>query len=53
MLRGKVVGKNYFWRVNFDYRLADNLQITLNYLGRKQGKNNIVHNMRTEARAYF
>lgn len=53
MLRGKVVGINYFWRVNFDYRLDDNLQITLNYLGRKQGANSIVHNMRTEARAYF
>jgi len=53
MLRGKVVGINYFWRVNFDYRLADNLQITLNYLGRKQGADSIVHNMRTEARAYF
>ncbi len=53
MLRGKVVGINYFWRVNFDYRLADNLQITLNYLGRKQSTNRIVHNMRTEARAYF
>ena len=53
MLRGKVVGKNYFWRVNFDYRLAENLQITLNYLGRKQGESKIVHNLRTEARAYF
>jgi hypothetical protein len=53
MLRGKVVGKNYFWRVNFDYRLANNLQLTLNYLGRKQGVGDIVHNMRTEARAYF
>jgi hypothetical protein len=53
LLRGKVVGKNYFWRVNFDYRLADNLQITLNYIGRKQSANKIVHNMRTEARAYF
>jgi hypothetical protein len=53
LLRGKVIGKNYFWRVNFDYRIADNLQITLNYLGRKQGVGKIVHNMRTEARAYF
>ncbi len=53
LLRGKVVGINYFWRVNFDYRLANNLQITLNYLGRKQGESKIIHNMRTEARAYF
>ena len=53
LLRGKVVGINYFWRVNFDYRLANNLQITLNYLGRKQGEGKIIHNMRSEARAYF
>ena len=53
LLRGNVVGKNYFWRVNFDYRLADNLQITVNYLGRKQGNGNIIHSMRSEARAYF
>jgi len=53
MLRGNVIGINYFWRVNFDYRIARNLQITLNYNGRKQGDGNIIHNMRSEARAYF
>jgi hypothetical protein len=53
LLRGKVLGKNYFWRLNFDYRLADNLQITVNYLGRKQGIGSIIHSMRSEARAYF
>jgi len=53
MLRGNVIGINYFWRVNFDYRIARNLQINLNYNGRKQGDGNIVHNMRSEARAYF
>ena len=53
MLRGNVIGNNYFWRVNFDYRIARNLQITLNYNGRKQGVGRIVHNMRSEARAYF
>lgn len=53
MLRGNLIGKNYFWRTNFDYRIAKNLQITLNYTGRKQGNGSIVHNMRSEARAYF
>ncbi|VAX17281.1 hypothetical protein MNBD_IGNAVI01-264, partial [hydrothermal vent metagenome] len=53
MLRGNVIGNNYFWRVNFDYRIAKNLQITLNYNGRRQGEGRIVHNMRSEARAYF
>ncbi len=53
MLRGNIIGNNYFWRVNFDYRIAKNLQVTLNYNGRKQGEGKIIHNMRTEARAYF
>ncbi len=30
MLRGSLIGNNYFWRMNFDYRIAKNLQITLN-----------------------
>jgi len=51
--QGSVIGKNYFWRVNFDYRIASNLQTTLSYDGRLQGGGKIVHTMRAEARAYF
>lgn len=50
---GNQVGKNYYWRVNFDYRLSANLQTTLSYDGRLQGSSKIVHTARAEARAFF
>ena len=50
---GRVVGKNYFARVNFDYRIASFLQITLDYNGRLQGTDRAIHTARAEARAYF
>ncbi|MCZ6701506.1 MAG: hypothetical protein O6940_00530 [Ignavibacteria bacterium] len=50
---GNSLGKNYFWRVNFDYRVASFLQITMNYDGRLQGKSKVIHTARAEARAYF
>jgi len=50
---GNQLGKNYFGRVNFDYRIASFLQITLNYNGRLQGKGRVIHTARAEARAYF
>ncbi|GAB4299585.1 MAG: hypothetical protein Kow0098_26240 [Ignavibacteriaceae bacterium] len=50
---GNLIGKNYIWRVNFDYRLSSNLQSTLSYDGRVQGGGKTVHTMRAEARAYF
>jgi len=53
MLRGNVIGMNYFWRLNLDYRIANNLQIAVNYTGRMLADSDIVHNMRAEARAFF
>jgi len=50
---GNQIGKNYFWRVNFDYKLSSNLQTTVSYDGRLQGSSKSVHTMRAEARAYF
>jgi len=50
---GNALGKNYFWRVNFDYRVASFLQITMNYDGRLQGEGKVVHTARAEVRAYF
>ncbi len=51
--RGKRIGKNYFWRLNFDYRFANNLQSTVSYDGRLQGGGKAIHTLRAEARAYF
>ncbi len=50
---GNIIGKNYIWRTNFDYRFSGNLQTNFNYSGRLQGKGKIIHTMRAEARAYF
>jgi hypothetical protein len=53
MLNGNQPGKNYYWRLNFDYRIASFLQTTLSYDGRWQGKGRVIHTARAEARAYF
>jgi hypothetical protein len=53
MTNGNQIGKNYFWRLNFDYKLSSFLQTTISYDGRVQGTNKVVHTARAEARAYF
>jgi hypothetical protein len=53
MTNGNQIGKNYFWRLNFDYKLSSFLQTTISYDGRVQGTNRVVHTARAEARAYF
>ncbi|MDO8550677.1 MAG: hypothetical protein Q7S39_11085 [Ignavibacteria bacterium] len=50
---GNQVGKNFFWRLNFDYRLSNNLQSTVSYDGRLQGSTRAIHTARAEVRAYF
>ncbi|MGE5682845.1 MAG: hypothetical protein ACM34K_18415 [Bacillota bacterium] len=53
LLRGNYLGKNYFWRVNLDYRIASNLQSTVSYDGRVQGLGSVINTARAEIRAYF
>jgi hypothetical protein len=53
LTQGNVIGKNYFWSVNFDYRIGGNLQSSINYQGRWQGSGLVVHTLRAEMRAYF
>lgn len=51
--RGNVIGKNYFWRVFFDYRLTGFIQTSLSYDARLQGNSRIIQTLRAEAKAYF
>lgn len=51
--KGNQIGKNYFWRLNFDYRISTNLQSTVSYDGRIQGGGRAIHTARAEIRAYF
>jgi hypothetical protein len=53
LTNGNLLGKNYYWRLSFDYRLSGNLQTSLSYDGRLQGNNKVIHTARAEARAYF
>lgn len=53
LTNGNQIGKNYYWRLNFDYKLLTFLQTTISYDGRFQGESRIVHTARAEARAYF
>lgn len=50
---GNQIGKNYFWRLNFDYKLSSFLQTTIGYDGRVQGTGKVIHTAKAEARAYF
>ncbi len=50
---GEVVGKTLLWRLAFDYRISQYLQVTLNYDGRSEGGRPAVHTARAEARAFF
>ncbi len=53
MTEGNVIGKNYIWSLNFDFRLSSNLQSTISYNGRAQGHEKTVHTARAEVRAFF
>lgn len=50
---GKLLGKNYFWDVSFEYKIAANLQTSLSYDGRLRAGDTAVHTARAEFRAFF
>ena len=53
VLRGNVIGKNYFWRAFFDFRVSSLIQTSVSYDARKLGSSRVIHTMRAEAKAYF
>lgn len=53
MLNGLKNGSNFTWTVNFQRTLANNLQVSLNYLGRKSTSNQAIHSGGIQVRAFF
>jgi hypothetical protein len=51
ILEGLSPGKNYLWSLDFTKKLGSNLELSLQYEGRKAGETNIVHTGRASLRA--
>lgn len=53
MMNGLSKGKNYTWELNYQRNLNSNIQISINYTGRKTPGASIVHIGGAQIRAYF
>jgi len=53
ILEGLKTGRNYLWNFRFDQKLARNIQLTLQYEGRKTGESKVVNTGRAQIRALF
>jgi len=53
MLDGLQNGNNFTWGLNLQRTLSGNLQLSLNYDGRKSEGSNVVHTGSVQLRAYF
>ncbi len=53
LTEGRFVGKTYIWSLAIEYRLTNNVQLTVDYRGRTEGGRPPVHIARAEAKAFF
>ena len=53
MLEGLQLGKNITWKLGFQKNMSNNLQISINYNGRKSEENRAIHTGSMQMRAFF
>ena len=53
MLQGLRNGQNLVWNFNYTRRISNNIDLILNYNGRKSEGSRLIHNMGMQMRAIF
>ena len=53
MLEGLQLGKNITWKLGFQKNMSNNIQISINYNGRKSEENRVIHTGSMQMRAFF
>ena len=53
MLEGLKTGSNFTWGATFQRTIGNNLQLSINYDGRKSGTANVIHIASMQIRAFF
>lgn len=53
MLAGLRDGRNMLWNISWERRLANNIQVSLTYDGRRTGNNSVIHLGQAQLRAIF
>lgn len=53
MLDGLQKGNNFLWQANFSKRVSKNIEMNLEYEGRKSKSNSVIHTGRASVRAIF
>ena len=53
MLEGLQLGKNITWKLGFQKNMSNNIQISINYNGRKSEENKAIHTGSMQMRAFF
>ena len=53
MLEGLQLGKNITWKLGYQKNMSNNLQISINYNGRKSEENRAIHTGSMQMRAFF
>lgn len=53
LTNGKSAGKSYYWKIIFDYNITKNIQANVNYDGRSEGNNKVIHTGKAQVTAFF
>jgi hypothetical protein len=53
MLEGLQSGSNITWKISFQKKMSNNIQLSVSYNGRKSENNNAIHTGSMQMRAFF